>query len=566
MAAVLPKKLRLGDLLLAEKIITPEQLDAALKNQKATGRKLGRELVASGYISSTQLATFLSHQLAIPFIDLRKYEVNPAIVKRIPELYCRRYQVVALAESTQELVIGMADPTDIFAYDEIARLAQKTVKPVVAKEEDVLEIIDRVFQQHTDVGNIAAEIEVATPEVNDSAILNESTNDAPVVRFLNALFEHAVGSGASDIHIEPDEKKLAIRLRQDGILRTYTTADKRVAQPLISRLKLLAQLDISEKRLPQDGRFNIEIRGQRIDVRISTIPTQNHYESVVMRLLVQARDSLNLEQSGMPQALLQQFRQLIHSPHGVILVTGPTGSGKTTTLYGALREINDPQRKILTVEDPVEYRLPGINQVQINAKIGLDFASVLRSFLRQDPDILLVGEIRDQETAAIALRAAMTGHLVLSSLHTNDAVNTPLRLIDMGAEPYLIAATLRGVVAQRLVRRLCEHCATPQTLDHDTLQLLKSQFGPHVTDISFKIGAGCKQCHGMGYRGRVGIYELMEMNSELARTLQRSGHNDFAIAARRQNGFVTLKMSAFALAQQGVTSIEEVLRVSYGMD
>ncbi|MDH4275682.1 MAG: GspE/PulE family protein [Gammaproteobacteria bacterium] len=566
MAAVIPKNLRLGDLLLAERIITPEQLDAALKNQKATGRKLGRELVASGYISSTQLATFLSRQLGLPFIDLRKYEINPAIVKRIPELYCRRYQVVALAETTQELVIGMADPTDIFAHDEIARLAQKTIKSVVAKEEDVLEIIDKVFQQHTDVSNIAAEIEMTAPEANDAVSLSDSNNDAPVVRFLNALFEHAVNSGASDIHIEPDDQKLAIRIRQDGLLRTHTTADKRVAQPLISRLKLLAHLDISEKRLPQDGRFNIEVRGQRIDVRISSIPTQNNYESVVMRLLAQARDSLNLEQSGMPPALLQQFRQLIHSPHGVILVTGPTGSGKTTTLYGALREINDPQRKILTVEDPVEYRLPGVNQVQINTKIGLDFANVLRSFLRQDPDILLVGEIRDQETAEIALRAAMTGHLVLSSLHTNDAVSTPLRLIDMGAEPFLIAATLRGVVAQRLVRRVCEHCATVHTLDNDTLQLLKSQFGPHVAEMQFKKGVGCNQCQDMGYRGRIGIYELMEMNSELARTLQRSGHNDFAIAARRQTNYVSLKMSAFTLAQQGITSIDEVLRVTYGMD
>ena len=395
--------------------------------------------------------------------------------------------------------------------------------------------------------------------------LGADDSDAPVVKLLQSIFEDAVQIRASDIHIEPDENVLRIRQRVDGVLQEQIMKERRIAPALVLRLKLLSGLDISEKRLPQDGRFTLKVKGRKIDVRLSTMPITNG-ESVVMRLLDQTEGATKLDNVGMPAEMLKRFRKLIHMPHGLILVTGPTGSGKTTTLYGALQELNEVGKKIITVEDPVEYRLSRINQVQINPKIDLSFARVLRSALRQDPDILLVGEIRDTETAEIALRAAMTGHLVLSTLHTNDAVSSAMRLIDMGAEGFLAATSLRVVLAQRLVRRLCDNCYEEHKPDTKDLAWMKDSLGDQAENISLKRAVGCHRCNNTGYRGRIGVFEMLVMHEELADALRRNNTSDFVRIAKRTPGYQPLVISALKFAAEGITSLDEVLRVAEQID
>ena len=393
----------------------------------------------------------------------------------------------------------------------------------------------------------------------------EGLTDAPVVKLLQSMFEDAIQVNASDIHIEPEEKELRIRFRQDGVLRVQTIADRRIAGALATRIKLMANLDISEKRLPQDGRCNVRIRDKSVDVRISTMPVQ-WGESVVMRLLNTFVGVLTLEQVGMPKGILERYRRMIHNPNGMVLVTGPTGSGKTTTLYASLLELNRPESKILTVEDPIEYRIPGINQTQVNPKIELTFGRVLRSMLRQDPDIILVGEMRDQETAEIGLRAAMTGHLVLSTLHTNDAISTALRLVDMGVESYMVAASLRGIVSQRLVRRICESCAEPTEISPAMLAIVRIEAGDKAESLRFKRGRGCSHCNGTGYQGRIGIFEFLEMDAKLVDAMHSGDPSAFATAAKKQTGFQSLRRSAVILAAQGVTTMDQVARVTFGME
>jgi MSHA biogenesis protein MshE len=437
----------------------------------------------------------------------------------------------------------------------------------VVREADLLKTIDLMYRRTAEISGLAQELtqELSENDVDLGALAaNESLTDAPVVKLLQSLFEDASQVNASDIHIEPDERELRIRFRQDGVLRVQSVAERRITPALISRLKLMAGLDISEKRLPQDGRFNVRVRDKSVDVRLSTLPTQ-YGESAVMRLLNQSGGVLDLVQLGMPGDLLERFRNLIHSPHGMVLVTGPTGSGKTTSLYAALKELNQPAHKIITVEDPVEYRLPGITQVQVNAKIDLTFARVLRTVLRQDPDIVLVGEMRDQETAEIGLRAAMTGHLVLSTLHTNDAISTVARLIDMGAAPFLIAASLRGILAQRLVRRVCESCAEPHVLEPVHRQLVEDELGS-ADGHNFRRGRGCTYCNSTGYQGRVGVYELLAMNDALFETLHRGDLLGFAAAARQQPDYVSLKRSAVTLAARGITTMDQVMLVTFGLE
>ena len=564
--AVKPKKIRIGDLLIEHKIISQQQLNTALAEQKKSGRKLGRVLIENGFISEEQLLNFLSQQLNIPYIDLKRYPFKPEIVRLIPEAHARRFRVMALADDANGLLMGMADPTDIFAYDELARVLRRSLSLAVVKEADLLKTIDLVYRRTEEISGLAAELEqeLSAYDVDLGELAVEGVADAPVVKLLQTMFEDAIQINASDIHIEPDEKELRIRFRLDGVLRVQTTADRRIASALVSRVKLMAGLDIAEKRLPQDGRCNVRVRDKSIDVRLSTLPVQ-HGESVVMRLLNQASGILELERIGMPKTMLERFRRMIHSPHGMVLVTGPTGSGKTTTLYGALKELNQPAVKILTVEDPVEYRLPGINQVQVNPKIELSFGRALRSFLRQDPDIILVGEMRDQETVEIGLRAAMTGHLVLSSLHTNDAVSTPLRLMDMGAEPYLVAASLRGIVSQRLVRRICESCSEPTQLTPAMQVVLQAELGERANTLQFHRGRGCPHCNHTGYQGRIGVYELLEMDDNLVKALH-TGPSEFAQAAKRQAGFQSLRRSAIAFAAQGITTMDQVVRATFGLE
>ncbi len=564
--AVKPKKIRIGDLLIEHKVISQDQLTTALADQKKTGRKLGRVLIENGYVTEDQMLDFLARQLNIPCIDLKRYHLKPEVVALIPEVQARRFRALALEDARDGLLIGMADPTDIFAYDELARTLRKPFRFAVVREADLLKAMDMMYRRTAEISGLAQELgqELSANDVDIGQLAAEGVTDAPVVKLLQTLFEDAVQINASDIHIEPDEKELRIRFRLDGIMRVQTTAERRIASALASRLKLMAGLDISEKRLPQDGRFNIRVRDKSIDVRLSTLPSQ-YGESVVMRLLNQSAGVLDLERLGMPEGILKRFRKMIHSPHGMVLVTGPTGSGKTTSLYGALKELNQPTSKVITVEDPIEYRMSGISQVQVNAKIDFTFARVLRSVLRQDPDIVLVGEMRDQETVEIGLRAAMTGHLVLSTLHTNDAISTVSRLLDMGAAPFLVAASLRGIVAQRLVRRICDSCTEPTELEPGMRAIVVAELGDAAAGVQFHRGRGCSYCNHTGYQGRIGIYELLEIDDALAAPLHRGDQIAFGIAAKKQAGYQSLRRSAIDLAARGLTTMEQVVRVTYGM-
>ena len=558
------KKIRIGDLLVRNKVISEAQLSAALAEQKKSGRKLGRTLIDLGYVEEERLLRFLSQQLDIPFVDLRHYKVRPETVRLLAEIYARRYRAIVLDDAGPQTLVGMADPTDIFGYDELSRILKRPVRQAVVREADLLRTIDVVYRHTDEIVSIAEELseDLSQHDYDLAQIMQtDEAADAPVARLLKTLFEDAVQVSASDIHIEPDESVLRIRQRVDGILQEQVMKERRIAAALVLRLKLLAGLDISEKRLPQGGRFNIKVKGRSIDVRLSTMPVQ-YGESVVMRLLDQSGGVLDLEQLGMPAPILERVRRHIHSPHGMVLVTGPTGSGKTTTLYAALNELNRPEKKIITVEDPVEYRLPRINQVQVNSKIDLTFARVLRAGLRQDPDIIMVGEMRDRETTQIGLRAAITGHLVLSTLHTNDSVATASRLVDMGAEGYLVAAALHAIIAQRLVRRICESCREPYRPDTHECAWLATVLGESASEAAYQHGAGCHHCNDTGYRGRIGVYELLELDATMADALRRNDTAAFGRAAAAHPGFRPLAHCALDYADRGLTTIEEVLRVA----
>jgi len=556
-------KIRLGDLLVQNEVITEEQLMTALGEQKKTRNKLGKILVDLGLIEEDKLLRFLSRQMGIPFVQLGHFQFDQQLVKKLPETAARRFRAVVLSDQDGQLLVGMSDPMDIFGYDELVRTLGQPVKQAVVRESELLATLDRVYRRTDEIASIAGEVE---DELGEDAFdlaqiaAEGDVSEAPIVRLLQSIFEDAVSVRASDIHIEPDEKVVRIRQRIDGLLHEQVMKEKRISSALVLRLKLMSGLNISEKRLPQDGRFNVRVKGRSIDVRLSTMPV-TYGESVVMRLLDQTDGVLNLDATGMPDPILQRLRVLIQRPHGLLLVTGPTGSGKTTTLYGALAELNKPSSKIITAEDPVEYRLPRITQVQINSKIGLDFSTILRSALRQDPDIVLVGEMRDQETAEIGLRAAMTGHFVLSTLHTNDAVASAMRLIDMGAEPYLVASALTGVLAQRLVKKLCNDCKQayqPTEQERIWLQGLTSENLPH----EFFQGSGCYQCGNSGYHGRIGVYELLEMNENLLLNLRQNNQAGFIEAAKRSDIYRPLALAALDYAREGVTSLDEVFRIT----
>ncbi|WP_370981437.1 GspE/PulE family protein [Agaribacterium sp. ZY112] len=559
------KRIRLGDLLVAQQLISQEQLESALAEQKKTGLKLGRQLIELSYVDENTLLDLLSKQLGIPFVELKHFRFNRELVQTLPEAVARRYRVIVLNEDSDGILLGMADPTDIFGLDDIQAVLNKPIKTAVVRESELLDILDIAYSRADQIADLAGQLdeELAEDAVDLGDIVTDaSDNDAPVVKLLQTIFEEALSTKASDIHIEPDETVLRIRQRIDGVLVEQVMNEKRIAAALVVRLKLMSNLDISEKRLPQDGRFNLRLGRHNIDVRVSTMPVQ-FGESVVMRILDQSEGVRPLTNVGMPTAYIDRFRSVIQRPYGLVLVTGPTGSGKTTTLYGALSELNTPEKKIITVEDPVEYRLPRVSQVQIHERIGLDFGSVLRSTLRQDPDILLVGEIRDAESAEIALRAAMTGHLVLSTLHTNDAVTSALRLVDMGVDPYLVAASLKAIIAQRLVRKVCESCAEPYELDQTELALFQ-RLRPKLdlADTHFKKGSGCPHCFNSGFRGRVGVFELLEINEAMADALRDNNVREFNSAAHRSTSYRSLGSCALDLAIDGTVAFSEVLRVS----
>ncbi|GAB2909827.1 GspE/PulE family protein [Rheinheimera gaetbuli] len=560
-------KMRLGDLLVHEGIISADQLQQALLQQQSSGRKLGATLIEMKFLSEVQLLQFLAQQLSVPFLDIAQKQIEPKAVQLLPEVQARRFRALVLEDHGTKVMLGMSDPADLTALDQLAvLLAPRQIELVVVRESQIIEAFDSLYRRTKDIESFATQLKAEHGEdsATDFSALDELNDaDNTIVKLLQSIFEDAVQVKASDIHIEPDEKVLRIRQRVDGVLQENTLDQVSIASALVLRLKLMANLDISEKRLPQDGRFQINVKQHQIDVRISTMPVQ-HGESVVMRLLDQSAGLLHLEETGIPAPMLAKLRRIIQSPHGMILVTGPTGSGKTTTLYGLLSELNKPGSKIITVEDPVEYRLPRINQVQVNHKIGLTFGNVLRTTLRQDPDIIMVGEMRDQETAEMGLRGALTGHLVLSTLHTNDAVTSTLRLIDMGAAPYLVASALRAIVAQRLVRRLCDYCKQPYQPDELEANWLRHHKAS--TAANYWHAPGCQSCNHSGYKGRLGVFELLLITKPLADALRRDDTVGFANLAHHSEDFTSLGTMALHYAQQGITSLDEVIRVSEYLD
>ncbi|ALR14520.1 MULTISPECIES: GspE/PulE family protein [Vibrio] len=556
---------RLGDLLVDEAIVTEEQIQQALTAQRSTGQKLGDALIDLGFITEKQMLNFLSQQLGLPLIDLGRAPVDPEAVQILPEVHARRLRAMVVARNGHTLRVAMSDPADLFTQESLMNLlGEYSLEFIIASERQLIDSFDRYYRRTKEIASFAEQLQAEHQDVQsfDYGIDETDSEEVTVVKLVNSMFEDAVQVGASDIHIEPDDKVLRLRQRIDGVLHETLLNEVKIASALVLRLKLMAQLDISEKRLPQDGRFNIKVRGQSIDIRMSTMPTQ-YGESVVMRLLNQSVGLRPLEESGLPPELLARLRRQLSRPHGMILVTGPTGSGKTTTLYGALSELNEPEKKIITAEDPVEYRLPRITQVQINSRIDLTFSRVLRTFLRQDPDIILVGEMRDQETVEIGLRAALTGHLVLSTLHTNDAIDSALRMIDMGAPGYLVASAVRAVVAQRLVRRVCPDCKTEESLDESRKQWLAGRF-PNQVGVTFYKGSGCQNCNLTGYRGRIGVFEMLELENEMMDKLRANDAVGFAQVARRSEKYKPLLASAMELALQGTVSLDEVMALGEG--
>jgi len=562
-------KMRLGDLLVHERIISNEQLMQALNSQKTSGRKLGHTLIELGHIGERQLLEFFAQQLDVPFLDISQRRIPPEVALLLPEVHARRLRALILEDQGDAVLLGMSDPADLAALDQLEQmLAPKRLKLAVVMETQLFDAFDGLYRRTADIESFASQLEEEYDQSSNfdlSSTFLEEGGDATVGKLLQSVFEDAVQMRASDVHIEPDENSLRIRQRIDGVLQENILKENKIASAMVLRLKLMAGLDISEKRLPQDGRFNLQIKGHNIDVRMSTMPVQ-HGESVVMRLLDQSAGLLSLDETGMPEHFVKRIRHQISRPHGMVLVTGPTGSGKTTTLYAALSELNQASKKIITVEDPVEYRLPRINQVQVNSKINLTFSSVLRTALRQDPDILMVGEMRDHETVEIGLRGALTGHLVLSTLHTNDAITSALRLLDMGAAGFLVGSSLRAIIAQRLVRKVCDSCRQAYQPEQQELMWLSNLVDDDISDIKFSHGRGCQTCQYTGYKGRIGVFELLEMDEPMMAALKREDTEAFTQAAKQSPGFKPLAFAAFDYAKLGITSVEEVLRLVETVD
>jgi type IV pilus assembly protein PilB len=606
---------KLGELLLKENMVSPQQLQDALNHQKMNGGKLGKAFVSLGFVKDEEITSLLSRQYGVPSINLDHFEVDPAIIKIIPAETARKYQVLPLSRSGATLTIAMADPTNVFAMDDIKFMTGYNVEPVVASEGALEDSIDRYYgstrslelrkdaapagsygipsgreslkeamdgptlsvDDMAAIGGLSeidldsmgdADADVETVKADDEEIdlgnLAKSADAAPVIKLTNVLLVDSLKRGASDIHIEPYEKEFRVRFRIDGILYNVMALPMKLKDPLTSRIKIMAKLDIAEKRLPQDGRIKIKMkvedRSRDLDFRVSVLPTL-WGEKIVMRLLDKSKLMLDMTKLGFEPHSLERFKNAISKPYGIVLVTGPTGSGKTNTLYSAIAALNKSDTNIMTAEDPVEFNLPGINQVQIKDNIGLNFAAVLRSFLRQDPNIILVGEIRDYETAEIAVKAALTGHLVLSTLHTNDAPSTVSRMVNMGIEPFLVGTAVNLIQAQRLVRRVCAKCKVDISAEVPAKTLIDIGFTPDQVG-SFKVmkGKGCAACNGTGYKGRVGLYEVMEI-SEGIRDLVMVGATAIDIKRKAlEEGMLTLRMSGLEKIKNGVTTVEEVLR------
>ncbi len=560
---------RLGEMLVKAALITKEQLQKALQQQETSGGRIGTNLVKLGFISEDDITSFLSRQYGVPSINLSHFEIDPNVIKLIPSEIAQKHQIIPINRTGNVLTVAMADPSNIFAIDDIKFMTGFKVEPVVAAETSIKNAINKHYDSAGMVEDIMKNFDdkdvEALKDAEDNvnvAELGQAAEDAPVVKLVNLILTDAIKKGASDIHIEPYEKSFRVRYRIDGVLYEVMQPPTRLKAAITSRIKIMAQLDIAERRLPQDGRIKIKMAGKEMDYRVSTLPTL-FGEKVVLRLLDKGNLQLDMTKLGFDAQALEHFESGLLMPYGMVLVTGPTGSGKTTTLYSALNRLNTTETNIMTAEDPVEFNLPGINQVQMKAEIGLNFAAALRSFLRQDPDIIMVGEIRDYETAEIAIKAALTGHLVLSTLHTNDAPSTISRLLNMGVEPFLVAASTNVILAQRLARRVCQSCKEPAPVPPQAL--VNIGFSPEeagrITPVK---GKGCMSCSDTGYKGRVALYEVMLIKENIKEAILQGASVIELRELGRKNGMKTLREAGLQKIREGMTSLEEVMRVTTG--
>ena len=562
---------RLGELLLRHKLINENQLAKAMEEQKVQGGRLGSNLIKLGFIKENELSTFLSRQYGVPSINLSEFEVDPSVIRLVPSEVAQKYQIVPINRAGSTLIIAMSDPSNIFAIDDLKFMTGYNVEVVVAPEDSLRQAIDRYYDQSASLADVMDDLEDIDLELVDEedhvdvGALEKASEDAPVVKLVNLILTDAIKKKASDIHIEPYEKSFRVRYRIDGVLYEVMKPPIKLKNAIISRLKIMAEMDIAERRLPQDGRIKIKLPGGKdMDYRVNCLPTL-FGEKVVLRLLDKSNLQLDMTKLGYEERALQWFKEAIHKPFGMVLVTGPTGSGKTVSLYSALAELNKVTENISTAEDPVEFNFAGINQVQMHEEIGLNFAAALRAFLRQDPDIIMIGEIRDFETAEIGVKAALTGHLVLSTLHTNDAPSTINRMLNMGIEPFLVASAVNLITAQRLGRRVCSECKEPEELPQQAL--IDAGVRPEEVEqyVCYK-GQGCPTCNGTGYKGRIGIYQVMPMFEEI-REMVLAGANTAEIKRESMRlGVKTMRQAALTKLKEGVTSLEEVLRSTVSDD
>jgi len=562
---------RLGELLVRNNLIDDSQLAKALEEQKASGGRLGASLIKLGFIKEEELAAFLSRQYGVPSINLAEYEIDPAVIKLIPPEVAQKYRIVPVNRAGATLIIAMSDPSNIFAIDDIKFMTGYNVEVVVAPEQSIKDAIDKYFDQSASFDDVMGDLEDIDLEVIDEVDdvdvgeLEKASEDAPVVKLVNLILTDAIKRGASDIHIEPYERTFRVRYRIDGVLYEVMKPPMKLKNAITSRLKIMSEMDIAERRLPQDGRIKIKLPGGKdMDYRVNCLPTL-FGEKVVLRLLDKSNLQLDMTKLGYEESALKWFKEQIHKPFGMVLVTGPTGSGKTVSLYSALAELNKTTENISTAEDPVEFNFAGINQVQMHEEIGLNFASALRAFLRQDPDIIMIGEIRDFETAEIGVKAALTGHLVLSTLHTNDAPSTINRLLNMGIEPFLVASAVNLITAQRLGRRVCSNCKEPEDISREAL-LEAGISAEKLDELVCYRGTGCSTCNDTGYKGRVGIYQVMPMFEDI-REMVLAGANTAEI--KRESirlGVKTMRQSSLTKLEEGMLSFEEVLRCTMADD
>lgn len=552
------KKVKLGELLIAKKLITEAQLKVALSEQGKNGKKLGQTLVELNYITEEDILRAVAEQLGITFEPIENYTISHALKKLLPEQISRKYKVIPLKGDSQSLTLATNDPVNIDMLDELSRVTRKNITPLLLSTNDLFYGMEKIYGTEDRLFKIASDVEKKiSGNLGDESFLEGLSVDTPVVNLVEGLLLKAINEGASDIHIEPDEDKLRIRFRIDGILHEIIAINKTLHLPVISRLKILSNMNIAEKRVPQDGRFKIKANFKNVDFRVSTLPTY-FGEKAVLRILDRSNVVLDLKSIGMDSHNLDIYGEIIEKPYGIILISGPTGSGKTTTLYATLAKLNSVEKNIITVEDPIEYNFKLINQVQVDESAELTFASALRSILRQDPDIIMVGEIRDRETAEISIQASLTGHLVLSTIHTNDAVSGIVRLSDMGIEPFLVGSSIIGIVGQRLVRKVCMNCAT----EYDPPKEFLDRIGNVNENVKFVHGQGCEECHFTGYSGRIGIYEVLKINSKLRELIIKGANVEDIRNYAVQNGFRTMFDSGLKLAEMGITTLEEVLRVT----